>query len=559
MDYLVHIVLAVFVLALAEQGARTQLEAPWAVAGLVLVPFLLGAYARVLYLRGRFHLAGSLWRALHWSAPVLFALAVCCFGWARSVERWTGASTSLLGWPSPGLLLGFAPFVVYALAAIDVRVRQTEPEPGARAAARRFHVRMLASGLVPTVVFALGAWVVGRNAAWRANVEHVGLYGLGFVLLAVGSFTLALPWLLRASWDTRPLEPSPLRSLLEDVARHARFRYRDFAFWRTGDLLANAAVVGLGPLDRVVLFSDVLIASLSPREIVAVLAHEIGHAKRHHVLIFVAWTGAVFLAGDLVGREIENQWVAGGVVLLLFAAWYKLFGWLSRRFELEADLFALRVTRDPAAIVGALERVGGAHSREVDSWRHFSTAKRIDFVERVAVDERVGERLERRLRGLAWLGVVLCALALGVSLVRLTADLPRDRVTAALALGRWERAEQAARAVSAPGPELSHWLALVASLAPEERADPRIAVARARAELALGDAKLALDWLALEALSGRREIEPVAAILADYVEQEAVELAAGRLPVLEPLEPLCAALPLEWRAAAAAHDRHHGL
>jgi Zn-dependent protease with chaperone function len=543
-EYLVHIVLAVFVLAVAQEGFSTGVEAPWAVGLLVGVPSVIGSVSRSLYLRGKFRVATWWWRALHWSSTWLFALAVCVFGWPATIENWTGVSTSLLGWPSPTLLLAFAPFVVYALVSIDVRVRHTEIDPTARATARRFHVRMFVSGLAPTACFAVGAWLIGKNETWRVNVEHVGLYGMGFVLAAVALFTCALPWILRASWDTRPLEPSPLRELLEDVARRARFRYRELLFWRTGDLMANAAVIGVGRFDRVVLFSDVLIASLSPREIVAVLAHEIGHAKRGHVLIFVAWTGALFLAGDLAGREFESEWMAGALVLVLFAGWYKLFGWLSRRFELEADLFALRLTNDPLAIVGALERVGGAHSRQLDSWRHFSTAKRIDFVERVVADERVALALERKLRVLTWTGGVLFVLALGFSCRRLVADLPRDRVVAALALADWDLAEERFATLDRPDKELAHGMSLVASLGLEDRARPEVLVEHARTSLANGDAGLALDWLALASLAGHHAHDDIATLLAERENDD------------EALAPLFADRSAAWQDAARAHDAH---
>ncbi|MCC6408072.1 MAG: hypothetical protein IT453_13000, partial [Planctomycetes bacterium] len=72
--------------------------------------------------------------------------------------------------------------------------------------------------------------------------------------------------------------------------------------------------------------------------------------------------------------------------------------------------------------------------------------------------------------------------------------------------------------------------------------------------LEAGDAKRALDWLALEALSGRRETLPVAEVLAEYVDAEAEELAAGRVPTLAPLAPECERLPEPWLAAARAHD-----
>ncbi|MCE9594503.1 MAG: M48 family metalloprotease [Planctomycetes bacterium] len=540
MEYLIHIVLAVFVLAVAEEGVATDFEAPWAVGLLAIAPFAIGAVSRTLYLRGRFRLATWLWRALHWSATGLFALAVCVFGWSTTVERWTGASTSLLGWPSLGLLVAFVPFVVYALVSIDVRVRHTEIEPNARATARRFHMRMFASGLAPTVCFAVGAWIVGQNATWRVDVEHVGLFGMGFVLASVALFTCALPWILRASWDTQPLEPSPLRTLLEDVAVRAQFRYRELLFWRTGDLMANAAVIGVGRFDRVVLFSDVLIASLSPREIVAVLAHEIGHAKRGHVLIFVAWTGALFLAGDLAGREVESEWLAGVFVLALFAVWYKLFGWLSRRFELEADLYALRLTRDPLAIVGALERVGGAHSRQLDSWRHFSTAKRIDFVERVTADERVALQLERKLRALTWTGIALFVIALGFSARRLVVDFPRDRVVAALALADWDLAEQRFATLAEPSEDLARGMELVATLGPDDRARPEVLVLRAQTALANGDAETALQWLSLADLAGAYGNDELETLIVDRDEGA--------------LEPRFAERTPAWQAAARAYD-----
>ena len=63
--------------------------------------------------------------------------------------------------------------------------------------------------------------------------------------------------------------------------------------------MANAAIVGFLPGHRTVLFSDSLLAGLPPRELAAVFAHEIGHARRHHVLVFGAWTLVFFLAGDL--------------------------------------------------------------------------------------------------------------------------------------------------------------------------------------------------------------------------------------------------------------------
>src|SRR5262249_6269763 len=158
-------------------------------------------------------------------------------------------------------------------------------------------------------------------------------------------------------------------------------------------------ILGVGPRHRVVLFSDLLLAQLGPRELAAVFAHEIGHAFRRHVRIFVTWAAGFFMAADLVARHLfaDSPWVSGGFVVGAMLAWYWAFGFLSRRFELEADLFSLDLLGDPGALIAALERVGGAF-RDVASWRHFSTAARVRFIERAATDPAVGDRLRRELR-----------------------------------------------------------------------------------------------------------------------------------------------------------------
>ena len=108
----------------------------------------------------------------------------------------------------------------------------------------------------------------------------------------------------------------------------------------------------------------------------AVYAHEIGHAKRHHVAVFLAWALTFFMAGDLAAGWIApgpgDQWLGTGILVGSLIVWALCFGWFSRRCELEADLFSLELLGDPEAMISALERVGGK-LRDVAGWRHFST------------------------------------------------------------------------------------------------------------------------------------------------------------------------------------------
>ena len=134
---------------------------------------------------------------------------------------------------------------------------------------------------------------------------------------------------------------------------------------------ANAYFAGLGSSKRIVLF-DTLISIMQPKEILAVLAHEIGHEKLGHIkksLVFSALT--VLVAFYLIATmyESESFYHAFGfaepsnhAALLIFSllagpVMYfvsPLFNGLSRRFEYQADRFAIRAVGDYKPLASAL-------------------------------------------------------------------------------------------------------------------------------------------------------------------------------------------------------------
>ena len=124
---------------------------------------------------------------------------------------------------------------------------------------------------------------------------------------------------------------------------------------------ANAYFTGFGASKRVVFF-DTLLSKLSPSEVEAVLAHELGHFKHKHVIKRIAAMFAISLAGfALLGWLSGQAWFYGafGVVpamaapndalaLLLFLMVTPVFGFfvspvfaqLSRKHEFQADAYA---------------------------------------------------------------------------------------------------------------------------------------------------------------------------------------------------------------------------
>ncbi|MCP3917866.1 MAG: M48 family metalloprotease [bacterium] len=468
MGFLLPILLAVGVQAVAEADVFEAPCRPWVALLLVPVPYLIAVRLRRARIKGRFRRAEWLARLSTLSAVLCFALLSLLCGWVDCVRAWTGAKLSVMAWPEPALVLSFAPFVVYQLAAIDAEVRGIEPRDEVRRRMRTFHVRMFASALAPIVVYFGVAVLVGWNDGMRLNVQHVGLFNAGFVTALALLLASLLPALLTNTWETEPLPPGLQRELCTAVARKAEFEAREVRVWRTGNLLANAAIVGLSARRRVVLFSDSLLAILSLRELAAVFAHEIGHAKRHHVFVFVAWALAFFLGGDLLAGWLfpGDDWAGLSVLAIAMVLWYFGFGWQSRRCELEADLYSFELLRDPEAMMSALQRVGG-RLRDVASWRHFSTNDRVGFMHKVATDPDFAPRFRRRRRAWAWCGVALALITIGLQVAELAADLPEDRVVVDLARGQYAQARDRLERSDAPDSELLELARAAAGLAAE--------------------------------------------------------------------------------------------
>jgi STE24 endopeptidase len=121
----------------------------------------------------------------------------------------------------------------------------------------------------------------------------------------------------------------------------------------------NAFFAGLGAGKRIVLF-DTLVSRLAPAEVEAVLAHELGHYKLHHIAKALALSAAVSFAGLwLLGQLIDQPWFYAGLgvatpgtaaALLLFLLvvpefmffLHPLTSRYSRLREFEADAYAMQ-------------------------------------------------------------------------------------------------------------------------------------------------------------------------------------------------------------------------
>ncbi|MBL8745877.1 MAG: M48 family metalloprotease [Phycisphaerae bacterium] len=183
---------------------------------------------------------------------------------------------------------------------------------------------------------------------WLSNAA-TALHLLGVLLVL-----LCVPYLLKLIWSTIPLGPGELRSRLLALCRTQGVRCRDLLVWRTHTNMVNGAVVGMLPAARYILLTDTLLDQLPARQVEAVMAHEVAHARRHHLpwliaMMFVTVTLVWVVAATAAESVLPDAWrtieqpspiaTNFGLIAALIIA-IIVFGWVSRRFEEQADAFA---------------------------------------------------------------------------------------------------------------------------------------------------------------------------------------------------------------------------
>ncbi|HEV2391152.1 MAG TPA: M48 family metallopeptidase [Verrucomicrobiae bacterium] len=219
------------------------------------------------------------------------------------------------------------------------------------------------------------ALLILKLAEWTGRWWWFWAWGalLGFQLvMAVLAPILILPLFNKFT----PLsEGSPRQRLLALAARtHFPARKIQVMDGSKRSRHSNAFFTGFGRFRKIVLF-DTLMQQLTEPELEAVLAHEIGHYKKKHILKLLAGSALVSLAGFyLLGLLAQASWfysafgfVPGNIApaLLLFALlsgivtfWFSpLAHWWSRRYEYQADAFAVRVLNETRSLVGALRKL----------------------------------------------------------------------------------------------------------------------------------------------------------------------------------------------------------
>jgi len=287
------------------------------------------------------------------------------------------------------------------------------------------------------------------------NIQGNPAGEIAFFVVFLLAIAIAAPAMIQRFWGCRPLEAGLYRNRIEALCRKARVAYANILSWPIfGGRMVTAGVMGLIDKFRYILVTDALLQNLSLDEIDAVIAHEIGHVKKHHLqfylffffgflvifyalqdfLIFlVSYLNYLLLAADLFNSVSYPAVYAlfNVIFILLFIIYFRyLFGYFIRNFERQADAYVFDLLPSAMPLIRSLQKVAltSGQSPDKPNWHHFSITERITFLQQCEQDRRFIERHDRKLKNsMLTYGLFLC-LVVGAGWF-LTPRIPTEQLT----------------------------------------------------------------------------------------------------------------------------------
>lgn len=206
---------------------------------------------------------------------------------------------------------------------------------------------------------------------------------IGFILIIM----IFLPYFIQKIWQCEKLEDEELANRLEKICQKANFKHAGIKTWTVmGDSL-TAAIIGIVPRFRYIMFTKRILREMSPETIEAILAHEIGHSKHKHLVIYPFILLGMVLCLSLFSFYIEPHLSYPlsilGTIFVVVIYFRLVFGFFSRLFERQADLHVFQLNLPPQHMIDALNYIGVAtgHSHSIPNWHHFSIQERMNFLQ----------------------------------------------------------------------------------------------------------------------------------------------------------------------------------
>ena len=315
------------------------------------------------------------------------------FGWLQRLVEAQGHGPVVTGVLVIGVMLlaqtlAGLPFEIWDTFGVEARHGFNKTTPGT----------FIADHLKSLALMALIGLPVAAAVVWFFETQsRAALYAWAFMAcLSVLMTWLAPRVFMPLFFKFQPLESGPLREAIFALAQRLDFPVQEVSVvdGSRRSSKANAFFAGFGKTRRIALY-DTLLKIHTTEEIVAILAHEIGHNKCRHVPVHLALGLAEMgVMLGLLGWVLQSpgffaafgvQGTPVGMGLVLFGILYQPLGVLtgllglavSRRHEFEADAYAARAVGGPEALADGLKKLSRDHlthpqPHPLALWLHYS-------------------------------------------------------------------------------------------------------------------------------------------------------------------------------------------
>jgi Zn-dependent protease with chaperone function len=233
-----------------------------------------------------------------------------------------------------------------------------------------------------------------------------------FVIFLV-AIAIAGPAVIQKFWRCKPLETGYYRKRIEDLCRKASLEYADILYWPIfGGRMITAGVMGLVKKFRYILVTNDLLRFLEPEEIDAVIAHEIGHIKKKHLIFylvffvgymlisfatfdllvyFIVFTEPIyrFISHSGLDQTAVTSSIFSFIIIIFFLIYFRfIFGYFMRNFERQADTYVYTLFDSAAPLISCFEKIAATSGEPYDkpNWHHFSIKSRIDYLKKCETD-----------------------------------------------------------------------------------------------------------------------------------------------------------------------------
>jgi Zn-dependent protease with chaperone function len=241
----------------------------------------------------------------------------------------------------------------------------------------------------------------------------------GFLLIVL--ISIFIPVILKKFWKCRKLDDKETKQILDKLSEETGVKYKEALIWPIfqGKMI-TAGVIGLFKNFRYILVTRAFCDYLEPEEKKAVIAHEFGHIKKNHMILYLLiFAGFIICSYSLLEPaaylfliltpELSDKFIPSQSFISLFTAlifmlsfilyFRYVFGFFMRNFERQADGYSFKILQTSFPLVSTFKKISmlSPGSEDEPNWHHYNIKQRIDFLLKCRLDKNLVKKHDKKV------------------------------------------------------------------------------------------------------------------------------------------------------------------